>query len=98
MPIDTKHQELQGLRIDRTERGSEGDPSPWAKRTIIVGIAVVALPGLSALPSRVFGSRAAEVEPARAPAATRGKPTAATVLTPTGITVAAYELQPTPQR
>src|SRR5437879_13891754 len=93
MPIDTKHQELQGLRIDRTERGSEGDPSPWAKRTIIVGIAVVALLGLSALLYRVFGSSAPEVETARATVESSGDPTAGIVLAATGYIVAHHKIE-----
>ena len=93
MPIDTKHQELQGLRIDRTERGSEGEPSPWAKRTIIVGISVVVLLGLSALLYRLFGSSAPEVETARATVESSGDPTAGIVLTATGYIVAHHKIE-----
>src|SRR5438477_9469730 len=93
MPIDTKHQELQGLRIDRTERGSEGDPSPWAKRTIIVGISVVVLLGLSALLYRLLGSSAPEVETARATVESSGDPTAGIVLTATGYIVAHHKIE-----
>ena len=92
MPIDTKHQELQGLRIDRTERGSEGAPSPWAKRTIIAGIAVVVLLGLSALLYRLFGSSAPEVEIARATVESSGDPTAGIVLSATGYIVAHHKI------
>ena len=93
MPIDTKHQELEGLRIDRTSRGSEGEPSPWAKRTIIIGIAIVLLLGLSALAYRVFGSSAPEVETARATVESSGDPTAGTVLTATGYIVAHHKIE-----
>ena len=93
MPIDTKHQELQGLRIDRTERGSEGEPSPWAKRTIIVGISVVVLLVLSALLYRLFGSSAPEVETARATVESSGDPTAGIVLSATGYIVAHHKIE-----
>lgn len=93
MPIDTKHQELEGLRIDRSSRGSEGEPSPWAKRTIVVGIAIVVLLGLSALAYRVFGSSAPEVETARATAESNNDPTAGTVLAATGYIVAHHKIE-----
>ncbi|HKV78079.1 MAG TPA: hypothetical protein VJP02_08075, partial [Candidatus Sulfotelmatobacter sp.] len=93
MPIDSKHQELQGLRIDRTERGNEGNPAPWAKRTIILGISVVVLLGLSALLFRLFGSSAPEVETARATVESSGDPTAGIVLTATGYIVAHHKIE-----
>ena len=50
MAIDTKHHDLQGLRIDRSARGGgEGEPPAWAKRYIIVGIVVIVLLGVFAL-------------------------------------------------
>ncbi len=66
MPTDTKHSDLQGLRIDRSAPSSE--PSSWARRYIIVGIAVVALLSVGALAYRLFSPDAAEVEVARAAA------------------------------
>ena len=46
MAIDTKHEDLQSLRIDRSQRGdSGGEPPAWARRYILVGIAVVVLLG-----------------------------------------------------
>jgi HlyD family secretion protein len=67
MPIDAKHQDLQGLRIDRSARGpSEGEPSLWARRYIVIGIAVVAVLGLSALAYRLFARDTPEVEVTRA--------------------------------
>jgi HlyD family secretion protein len=93
MAIDTKHEELQGLRIDRSERGGEGEPSSWAKRIIIVGISVVVLLGLSVLAYRVFASGGIEVETARATVESTGDPTAGIVLTATGYIVAHHKIE-----
>ena len=42
MAIDAKHEDLQSLRIDRSQRGdSGGEPPAWARRYILIGIAVV---------------------------------------------------------
>lgn len=68
MPIDAKHEELQGLRIDRSASADGGEPPTWARRYIIVGIAVVVLLSLSALAYRLFSADAPEVEVARATA------------------------------
>ena len=47
MAIDTKHEDLQSLRIDRSQRGdTSGEPPAWARRYIVIGIAVVVLLGL----------------------------------------------------
>src|SRR5713226_7403672 len=93
MATDTKHQELQGLRIDRSERGDAGEPSPWAKRIIIVGIALVILLGLGALAYRLFSSDAPEVETARATVESSGDPTAGVVLSATGYIVAHHKIE-----
>src|SRR3989441_4111946 len=93
MATDTKHQDLQGLRIDRSERGDAGEPSPWAKRIIIVGIALVALLGLGALAYRLFSSDAPEVETARATVESSGDPTAGVVLSATGYIVAHHKIE-----
>src|SRR6266852_2806664 len=68
MPIDAKHEDLQSLRIDRSA-GSDGEPAAWARRYIVVGIAVLVLLGLVALAYRLFSSDAQEVEVVRAAAA-----------------------------
>ncbi len=69
MPIDAKHEDLQSLRIDRTERGtSNGEPPAWARRYIVVGIVVVGVLSLSALAYRVIFRDAPEVEVVRAAA------------------------------
>jgi hypothetical protein len=57
MPIDTKHDDLKSLRIDRSERTEGGEPSPWARRIITIGIVVVALLSLSVLAYRLFYKR-----------------------------------------
>jgi HlyD family secretion protein len=95
MPIDTKHDDLQSLRIDRSQRGdSGGEPSPWARKYIIVGIAVVVLFGISALAYRAFSSDAPEVEVVRASAQSSGTNDAAgaTVLSATGYIVAHHTI------
>jgi len=44
MPIDAKHEDLQSLRIDRTDRGmNNGEPPAWARRYIVIGVAIVAV-------------------------------------------------------
>ena len=58
MAIDTKHEDLQSLRIDRSQRGdNSGEPPAWARRYILVGIAVIVLLGLFSLAYRAFSSR-----------------------------------------
>ena len=93
MAIDTKHQDLQGLRIDRSERGEGGEPSSWAKRIIVAGISLVVLLGLGALAYRLFASDAPEVETARATVESSGDPTAGVVLTATGYIVAHHKIE-----
>ena len=93
MAIDTKHQDLQGLRIDRSARGDAGEPSPWAKRIIIVGIALVVMFGLGALAYRLLSSDAQEVETARATVESSGDPTAGVVLSATGYIVAHHKIE-----
>jgi len=67
MSIDTKHDDLQSLRIDRSHRqDSQGEPPKWASRYILGGIAVVVLLGLVALVYRLLSPSAAEVEVVRA--------------------------------
>jgi HlyD family secretion protein len=95
MAIDSKHQELAGLRIDRSERdhGDGGEPSPLAKRIIIAGIVLIVLLGLGALGYRLFASDAPEVEIGRATVESSGDPTAGIVLTATGYIVAHHKIE-----
>jgi HlyD family secretion protein len=65
--MDTKHEDLQSLRIDRSHRDdSGGAPPAWARRYILGGIAVVVVLGLIAIAYRLFAPAAAEVEVVRA--------------------------------
>src|SRR3954447_22562029 len=93
MALDTKHEDLQSLRIDRSDHGDGGEPSPWAKRYIIIGICVVVLFSLSALAYRMFSGDAPEVEVARATVESGNDPSAATVLSATGYIVAHHKIE-----
>src|SRR5438034_7548178 len=62
MPLDTKHHDLQSLRIDRSAKSGEGEPAPWAKRYIIIGISIVVLLSLSALMYRLLAADAPRSE------------------------------------
>jgi HlyD family secretion protein len=91
MPTDTKHDDLQNLRIDHSLRGGGGESPPWSRRVIIVGIAIVVLLGVTALAYRLFATDAPEVEVARATA--EGSDVAgATVLSATGYVVAHHKI------
>ena len=92
MPIDTKHEDLQSLRIDRTERGSAGigEPPAWARRYIVIGIVVVAILSLSALAYRLLSRNVPEVEAVRASA--ESSDVGGTVLSATGYIVAHHTI------
>ena len=91
MSIDAKHEHLQSLRIDRSARGSSnGEPPAWARRYIVIGIAVVAVISLSALAYRLFARDAPEVEVVRA--AAENSPVGDTVLSATGYIVAHHTI------
>ena len=91
MPIDAKHEDLQSLRIDRTERGtSNGEPPAWARRYILIGIVVVAVLSLSALAYRVLSRDVPEVEVTRA--AAESSDVGGTVLSATGYIVAHHTI------
>ena len=93
MPIDTKHDDLQSLRIDRSERGDGGgEPPAWARRYIIGGIALVVVLGAVALAYRAFSSAVPEVEVARASAETSPDAASATILSATGYIVAHHTI------
>ncbi len=93
MAIDTKHEDLQSLRIDRTQRGdSGGEPPTWARRYIVVGIVIVVLLGLIALSYRSFSSDTPEGEVVRASAQTSPDSAGATVLSATGYIVAHHTI------
>jgi HlyD family secretion protein len=94
MAIDTKHEDLQSLRIDRSQRGdSSGEPPAWARRYILGGIAVVVLLGLVTLAYRIFSSDVPEVEVVRASVETSGSTdVGSTVLSATGYIVAHHTI------
>jgi HlyD family secretion protein len=93
MAIDTKHEDLQSLRIDRTQRGdSAGEPPTWARRYILGGIGVIVLLGLITLAYRAFSSDTPEVEVVRATAETSGNDAGGTVLSATGYIVAHHTI------
>jgi HlyD family secretion protein len=90
MAIDTKHHDLQSLRIDRSAGAPEGEGSPWARRYIILGISVVVLLSLAALGYRLFGPDAPEVEVTRA--AVESSEVGGTILSATGYIVAHHKI------
>src|SRR5579862_5201567 len=93
MAIDTKHEDLQSLRIDRRQRSdSGGEPPAWARRYIIIGIAVVVLLGVITLAYRAFSSDVPEVEVVRAAAQTSGNDAGGVVLSATGYIVAHHTI------
>jgi HlyD family secretion protein len=89
MAIDTKHEDLQGLRIDRSAHLTE--PSPWARRFIILGISFVVLVGLGTLVYRTLAANVPEVSVARAAAQSSGD-AGSIVLSATGYIVAHHKI------
>jgi HlyD family secretion protein len=88
---DTKHDDLQSLRIDRTQRGdSRGEPPAWARRYILGGIALVVFLGVLAVAYRAFSSDVPEVEVVRA--AAESSDVGGTVLSATGYIVAHHTI------
>lgn len=93
MTIDTKHEDLQSLRIDRSQRGDGGgEPPAWASRYIMIGIGLVVVLGLLALAYRLFASDTPVVEVVRATAQTSGNDAGGTVLSATGYIVAHHTI------
>ncbi len=91
MSIDAKHNDLQSLRIDRSARGSESsEPPAWARRYIVIGIAVVAVLSVTVLSYRLLAGNAPEVEVVRA--AAENSPVGDTVLSATGYIVAHHTI------
>src|SRR5271168_4607309 len=91
MPIDAKHEDLQSLRIDRTQRGAgTGEPPVWARRYILIGIVIVVVLSLGALGYRMLSRDAPEVEVTRASA--ENTDVGGTVLSATGYIVAHHTI------
>ena len=91
MSTDTKHKDLEGLRIDRSAAPVESGPSPWAKSIIFGGIAIIVLLGIAALAYRWLGNTP-EVEVVRAAAEGGDMPAGSIVLTATGYIVAHHTI------
>jgi HlyD family secretion protein len=91
MSVDTKHQELEGLRIDRSAIAESGSASPWAKMYILGGVGLVVLLGIGALAYRFLGASAPEVEVARA-TAEGGDIAGSVVLTATGYVIPHHKI------
>jgi HlyD family secretion protein len=93
MAMDTKHEDLQSLRIDRSQRGDNGgEPPAWARRYIIIGIAIVVLLGIVTLAYRAFSADIPEVQVVRASAQTSSNDVGGTVLSATGYIVAHHTI------
>jgi HlyD family secretion protein len=65
MAVDSKHRELEGLRIDRSASAAPG-PSRWAKIYIVAGVSLFVLLGVAALAYRLISGSTPEVEVVRA--------------------------------
>jgi HlyD family secretion protein len=93
MPIDTKHEDLQSLRIDRSQRSDGGgEPSLWVRRYIIGCIAIIVVLGLVAVAYRALSSDVPEVDVVRASADTSSNDVGGTVLSATGYIVAHHTI------
>ena len=92
MSVDTKHKDLEGLRIDRSAVAEPSGPSPWAKNIIIGGIVVVVLLGIAALAYRFLFASAPEVEVVRA-SAEGGDVAGSVVLTATGYIIPHHRIE-----
>lgn len=93
MALDTKHEDLQSLRIDRSQRGDgPGEPSIWARRYIVGSIAIIVFLGLITIAYRAFSADVPEVEVVRAAAQTSGNDVGGTVLSATGYIVAHHTI------
>src|SRR5881628_1455498 len=90
MATDTKHKELEGLRIDRSAVATESGGSPWARSIIVGGIVVIVLLGVAALAYRFMGS-APEVDVVRASA--EGANIGGVVLTATGYIIPHHKIE-----
>lgn len=91
MAIDTKHKDLEGLRIDRSAVATEFSGSPWARSIIVGGIVVIVLLGIAALAYRFMGSTP-EVEVVRA-TAEGANVGGAVVLTATGYIIPHHKIE-----
>ena len=93
MAIDTKHKTCRACASTaRSAATPGGEPPAWARRYILVGIAVIVLLGLITVAYRLFASDVPEVEVVRAAAETSGNDAGGTVLSATGYIVAHHTI------
>jgi HlyD family secretion protein len=92
MSIDTKHRDLEGLRIDRTGLQEESSSTKWSRMFIIVTIALIALLGLGTLAYRYLFTPVPEVEVVRAAAEGGSDIAGSVVLTATGYIVPHHKI------
>lgn len=90
MVTDTKHKDLEGLRIDRAAVATESGGSPWARSIIVGGIVVIVLLGVAALAYRFMGNTP-EVDVVRATA--EGADIGGVVLTATGYIIPHHKIE-----
>jgi HlyD family secretion protein len=90
MAIDTKHKDLEGLRIDRSAAVEASAPM-WAKGYILAGVGVIVLLGLAALAYRFLAGSAPEVDVVRATA--EGGDIGGVVLTATGYIIPHHKIE-----
>jgi hypothetical protein len=86
---DSKHKDLEGLRIDRSASREMSSTPAWARNYILVGITVVVLLGIVALVYR-FSGTTPEVEVVRASAESSGS--GGIVLSATGYIVPHHKI------
>ena len=87
---DTKHKDLEGLRIDRSASRDTSAAPVWARTYILVGITIVVLLGIITLAYRFLSGTTPEVEVVRASAESSGS--AGTVLSATGYIVPHHKI------
>ena len=90
MTIETKLKDLQSLRIERSQRNSDGQPSKWAQRFIVGGTVLVALFGAAALAYRGLATQVPEVDVVRASVESANLP--GIVLSASGYIVAHHKI------
>jgi HlyD family secretion protein len=89
------HSELKSLRIDRSQkRRQEGEPSKWATRWIVAGVAVLLLLGATSFVlGRVNSAVEVETRMVRSAASNAGAAEGSVILNATGYIVAAHKIQ-----
>ena len=90
MAIDTKHNDLEGLRIDRTASVEPTAPM-WAKTYVLAGIGIIVLLGIAALGYRFLSGSTPEVDVVRATA--EGGDIGGVVLTATGYIIPHHKIE-----